>query len=484
MNRSGTAYPTEVRAEKSLHGVLDKTGLKKDRHTVVLPNLPQVQADQVLASIIANMGLHNGYHVGRDSSKRILGSPAIKVDRTFHAGVQHAYDVLGHAGYETFEQFADNHCFLRLFKPFLPEAIYAQSMDKLRTDEITGLGQKLDSTDVTVHRDGYRFCHQCIKASLAKFGYAFAHRTDQVAAVDFCSEHGTVLSVVRNNHSDASTISQGLILGSIDSNWRDLLVPITPLCESELWRGFGKWVFAVMSGNFPLAPLEVRVAALQQRIMEIPREIGEPLSPAARLERHLIRTFSTRTFDGICLPILTGITGHWPAFLVHGTAYTEHPIANLLVIASLFSSPAEYAERIDCVQPLSLTNKPNQRCGDTRPTRVPFDMSIIRAFYRETSIPEIARCIARDHSTVETLLQLHPQLPARRKRFLDIVERRRKRRVIDKCINDNPGATRTTVTKYQKNTYNWMLRRDKEWFNSRLPPSRSPRRIVVLEQDH
>lgn len=484
MNRSGTAHSTSIHAQMVPSETSESVGWNEPRPTVALPNLPLVHSDQVLASIIANTGLHNGFHVGRESTWRILGSPAIKADRTFHAGVQHAYDVLGHAGYESFEQFADNHCFLRLFKPFLTEATYARSIKKLQTDEVTGLAQMLDSTDVTGHRSGYRFCHQCVERSLAKSGYAFAHRTPQVTAVDFCPEHGTVLSVAQGDRSSASLINQGLILASDDADWHDLLTPITPLSESESWRRFGKWVSAVMSGNFPIAPLEARIAVLQQRVMEIPRETGDPSSPAARLERHLIRAFGTQSFDDLGLPIFTGITGHWPAFLLHGTAYTEHPIANLLAIASLFSSLAEYTERIAGVQPHSLPKERNEQSGGARPTRVAFDLSVIRALYREASIPVIAQRMARDPSTVESLLRLHPHLAKRREQFLAWVEKRRKRRIVEECILRNPNAMRITVMEYDKTTYNWLLRYDKEWFSSKLPSTRTPRRVGDLNLDH
>lgn len=483
MNKAG-AEPS-IRANTQMQRsetekCVDRNGL---RTTASLPNLPTVHNDQVLASIVAITGLHNGFRASKESTERILGSPAIKLDRTFHAGLQHAYDMLGHAGYDSFEQFAENHSFLPPFKPFLPVATYARTLEKLKSDEVTGLAKMMDSATLTGHRMGYRFCYQCVERSLASSGYAFAQRTHQITGVDFCPHHSVALAVARKDLCSESPIEQGLIIKSEWANWRDFLAPITPLSDSESWREFGKWVYMVMTGNFPMASLETRTAVLQQRLNEMPRTKGDPSSLAARIENHLIRTYGEKVFEGIGLPVLTGVTGHWPAFLVHGTAYTQHPIANLLVISSLFSSPAEYAERIRSVQATMLPDERIVPSVAARPLHFAFDLSMIRMLYRNTSILEIARIIARDSGTVESLLRLHPQLAERRERFHAWVARKRKRRVVEQLILNNPRATRSTVMENHKNTYNWLVSHDSEWFNSILPSTRAPKRINKLYQD-
>lgn len=453
------------------------------RKSISLPNIPLVHPDQILDSIVALAGIHNGLQIGREAIGRILGSPNIKTDRAFHAGFLRAYEALRKSGYDSYDEFAQSHGFLPFFKPFVPATVYTQAVAKQKSNEVAGLAQLLGAGNVTMQHNAYRHCIQCAELFIEKWGYAYAPRTLQFRGVDFCPEHGTVLytSALERRLPDATTY--GLILPPDQGDWRTLLIPVKPLSESPAWRALGRWVNAVLTGDFPVISANARTELLQHRLAELPRENGDPSSPAGRLERHLIRTYGPQVFESLGIPIVTGVTGHWPTFLILGTAYTDHPLANLLVISALFDSPNEFVRRATDLQRVSDTVAEEASKPVTRPKGVAWTLSLIRDFYRESSIPAIARKRGNDHGTIESMLQLHPELPKRREKFLAWRERTRMRRVMKTFMSANPTATRTAAAGFSRSTFDWLMRHDRAWVEGQIPAKREARPSRSAKQD-
>lgn len=453
------------------------------RQSVSLPNIPLAFPDQTLESIAALTGLANGLSLGRETIDRVFGSPNIRTDLALHAGFRRAYEVLRGLGYNSYKQFAESHGFLPFFRPFVPTETYERAEHKLESNSVTGLWHLLAMSNFTLRRGAYRYCFECITESIRQRGYACARRTLQVRGVDFCPEHGTPLVTTAPGVRLEGSRSCGLIVPSADDDWRQALVPITPLSGAPAWHRFGVWVDAVLNGEFPILSVELRTALMQRRINEIPREQGDPSSLGGRCERYLIRTYGSDVLEKLELPVLDGITQHWPAFLIFGTAYMEHPLANLLVISALFHSPAEFAMRAVDIQGISgpvVAVKPKPAA---RPRGVTLDISILRAFYREHSIHEIARQRGLDHGTVESICRLHPDLQERREQFHWRQLRKRMRQKIDKFLQTSPRANRSSAEKHDRSVLDWLRRHDRDWIDERLPTKRPPRPLRSTNDD-
>ncbi len=445
------------------------------REPVSLPNIPLACPDQTLDSIAALAGLMNGLSPGRETVDWLFGSPNVKTDHAFHTGLRRAYEVMGGLGYSSYEAFSEGSGFLPFFRPFVSAATYERAQRKLESNAVTGLCQLLSANNFTVQRNDYRYCVDCATKSIEKHGYAYAHRTDQFLGVDFCADHGTTLLTLAPGVQQKGSLAYGLIIPSADNDWRELLVPVTPLSTAPAWRAIGVWVKAVLNGGVPTTSVEQRTALLQRRLREIPREQGDPSSLGIRCERHLIRTYGLDVLKKLGLSVLDGVTKHWPAFLIFGTAYTDHPLANLLTMSSLFHSPTEFVEQTVDAQEMSGPAVGAKPVLTARPRGVTLDQSILRAFYSEPSIREIARQRGLDHGTVEAVLRLHPDLQQRRERFLDRQLRRRVRQAVEGFLMTHPGAKRTTVEEYNRSAVTWLMRHDREWIDERIPSTRPPR---------
>jgi hypothetical protein len=452
------------------------------RASVSLPNIPLPCPDQTLDSIAALTGLLNGLSPGRETIDRVFGSPNIKTDRAFHAGLRWAYGVLGGLGYGSYEQFTERHGFLPIFRPFVSAATYERAKGKLESNAVTGLCQLLFTNNFTMQRNAYHYCVDCAVESIQKRGYTYAHRTDQFQGVDFCAEHGTTLLTLAPGIRPKGSLAYGLIIPAADDDWRQILVPVTPLSTAPAWRALGVWVKAVLNGELPITSVELRTTVLQRQINEIPREPGDPSSPGGRCERHLLRTYGSAVLETLGLSVLGGVTRHWPAFLALGTAYTDHPLANLLVMSALFHSPAEFAQQVADFQDSGPTVA-SRPAPAARPRDVTLNLSILRAFYREPSIKEIARQRGLDGGTVESVLRLHPDLQQRREQFLERQLRRRMRRVVEAFLLTHPGANRTAVEEHNRNIFTWLMRHDRDWIDERIPTKRPPRPLRIANDD-
>lgn len=453
------------------------------REQVSLPNIPMACPDQTLDSIAALTGLLNGLSPGRETIKSVFGSPNIKTDRAFHAGLRRAYGVLGGLGYSTYEEFSEGSGFLPFFRPFVSATTYEQATRKLESNIVTGLSHLLSTDSVTVQRDAYRYCVECAAESIKMRGYAFARRTDQFLGVDYCTEHGKPLCTLAPGVPPVGPLTHGLIIPSANNDWRKLLKPIEPLSSAPAWCALGVWVKAVLSGVVPKTSVELRTALLQRRILEISRAQGDPSSPGGRCERHLIRTYGADTLKKIGLSVLDGVTRHWPAFLVLGTAYTDHPLANLLTMSALFDSPPKFAELVGSAQKTFGTEVNTEPIPPPRQRSATLDLPIIRAFYRGLSIVEIARLRGLDHGTVESVLKLHPSLQQRRKRYLERHRRTRMRQAIEAFVRSQPDMKRKAVEKENRSVFTWLMRHDRAWLDHKIPTSRPARPQKCAHED-
>lgn len=312
----------------------------------ILSNLPLPLPDQTFDSLVAMVGIQNGLRVGSESLRVILGSASIKTDRLFHVGTFRAYEALQGSVYDSYEEFIAKHTFLPLFKPFIPEKTYRRIEKDLKSDTVGGLSNVLASDSAPRQRHAYRYCVHCAENSIQARGFAYAQRTHQIPGVDFCYEHGTVLTSASPDIHPNKALAHGLILPTDNCEWQSMLIPIIPLGDSPAWRSFVKWVEIALQGKFPVASEGMRTMLLQHKIREITKERGFTDPPAVLLQRHLIRSYGAEALEKLGLPIFTASTAHWPTFLILGTKYADHPIANLLAFAALFDSPHDVTKRI------------------------------------------------------------------------------------------------------------------------------------------
>jgi hypothetical protein len=444
-------------------------------------NIPLVQADQTVDSFIAMAGIQNGFTLGCKLTRAVLGSDKVRPDCLLHGGLLQAYEALRGFGHDSYEQLVESHSFLPLFKPFVSTTTYSQVASRLKSNKFARIEALLATTNVSVRRDEYRYCVHCAERTMDTLGIAYAYRTHQILGVEFCPEHGSTLCSVVPTVTSSEPMAQGLILPSEEYDWHSKLTPITPLCESPEWRSLGKWVLAVLNGDFPATSEDIRAALFRRRIDEIPRTKGDPCSPAAHLERHLARTYGDKALESLGLPIFTGNTAHWPAFLVFGTAFTRHPLANLLTLSALFASPEEFAGQVVALGKIPSPVETAKLSSVVRPPCVSWDLSIAREFYRGSSANDIAQRTGYSYETIICLIFLHPEMRERCKAFRDRQERKKMRRIIEDFVANNPAATRSNLRRNHFHVFQWIMKNDLQWFEDQLPRKRQMQKDQFAE---
>lgn len=431
---------------------------------------PLAQPDQTLDSIAAWVWLQNGLRTWPDALEAVFGSRSIKADRPFFNGVSHAFEAVDGAGHSSLDAWIDRQSFLALFTPFTDPERLRTAKEKLVSNRLAGLPMTLGCDSLPLLRNDRRYCPACVQEEIRRLGFGYSHRTHQVRGVDFCPVHGIALELPPQGEAGIAA-PRGLITAPWTAGDGDGSEWASPQ-DREPDQNLARWVGAVFAGDVPTVGRWQRLGAIEARIDKMPRIRGEPSSQARRLENLLVRVHGSNRLAEMGLPVTEGVTSHWPALLLAGHAFCDHPTANLLVLSALFEGPAEYAGAVAQVCEPPTEPKP-VRMPPPRSLRRVWSLALIKELLREPSLAVVAEKHGFCLQTLRDHLAAYPDLHDRRPAALGRARRRRARHTIRAFVRDTPQATRRMLCRQHKSAYNNALRHDREWLEEILPARKS-----------
>ena len=402
--------------------------------------------------------------------RRMLGGAQVPIDRPFHAGLkQLATCIYGSTEYA--DKLSAQHVLAALPRPFL-EASELEHLDGWLKGDKPRLPAVLATLrPKSTFRATPAICVECVAADEAANGFAYFRRSHLVRGVAVCPTHGRPLietcsqceqpfSHWRMPRSVCDECGHPFLLSGAVSGDRSL--------QSSALR-LATFIEACLSGDIGRPDKAVRLAALRERTSQIVRNRSGVVGD--NLARHLECSFGKGLLESLGLSVRQAPTLGWPALLIHGQALVGDPIANCLIMASLFESPADFKAS------LRTTPQPTPRVAVTRAQRSKVTPAVLREVLRSLHTNAGKRGLR--HGKLTGWIRAYPGLRDRH-----ATKRRREalathKRQILKYLAMRPGASRGEVLTAHPQAAGHVLRHDRRWMDVALPlrrtaPGRTP----------
>ena len=459
----------------------------------MLPIVATAQPDQTISSLAALAWWLNAMPGWSSVKHRVFGGFACCQTQTaFHGGVSQCFEALGGAGSDTVSQFLDEHGYVRLLGSLASPEVYHQVTKKILTNHPWGTEFILGLSAGALISPVARYCHKCVDAELARVGYAYAHRTQQHIGVKVCPDHGVPIVACKLDCNDGLAI-RGILTSSSCKVFDDCSIDTVDFADDEchlLAKQFAQWVKSLLEGKVPLISVSQRLEAISRRLAEVKRwkDVGQRLRPSS-LQQLVVTRFGDTFLRQVGLAVSHASTANWPSLLSAGTAFTAHPVANLLVLATLFETTDDFVDYLRHQGPADVNGaakKPSSRSV----FRKGLSLSLVKSFFSESSIQRIAQRHGTTVKTVAAYLNAYPAIKARRRAALHREHRRRFRRTLTMFLSNHPFATRKQFSECHQTDWKWLMNHDREWFDRALPkaansargrPRRSPTELADLD---
>ncbi len=436
----------------------------------MLSNIPEPQPDQTMESLAALAAIGNGLS-GPEAAWRLFGAKNQRSIRNpFHDGVQTLFRELAGAGFNSSQDLLDQHGFVRLFKPFVPGELYAHACRKLLEDKPNGIAYVLGTTGSSPFSPGWRYCQKCMRDQIDTLGYAYPRRSDQVLAKMTCSVHSTPLVTIRSVPEQIK-LKWGLVVSPDVKSLRDgWTFDPSPIDGKEAPpTTIGIWVDAAVSGELQCTRSAVRRHLILNRLasrLSLPQ--GHKALPG-KLVNLVHRQYSSAYLKHVGLPIAEERAVEWPAMLASGSAFVDHPIANLLVLAMLFESPSEFNKQANEVLVPAVHSESTLRVPMRGFPSVTWRLGLLKDILRLPSLDDVAAKHGLNTATLLERLTSYPNIRRRRRLYLKNQTKRRHRATLSFALSNNPDLRRAKFMNDYKTAYNWLVKNDRIWLLDMLP---------------
>jgi hypothetical protein len=429
--------------------------------------IPRPSEEQTLPSVAAQVWIANGYPGWFETVRRVFhGSNRFERQRALHEGFIHSFEVLNGLGYFSVQEMLAHHSYLPFLDAFsstealgmVREMLCADNFGRLNALPGIGLRNLLDPNA--------KYCPECAKQDLLNDGVVHAMRVHQFLWLDCCPHHGCRLGYCWDGQRGSSPARYGI---ASESEVRNVLLPsVLNKVEKSPTQLLGRWAIAAFDGQLAGCTRRARLASLNYGAA---RRFGNARNFSRTLHELLTHTYGREFLQKIGMSVTSGPMRYWPELLLSGSAYLDNPLANLLVISILFSSPNEYRviqRECELVRSdRSCAEQYRQRGG----VRVTLGLSLAKSLLTEKSLRSIAREQNLDEGTVASLLDTFPRIRERRSFSIVRARKRRMRRTLVRFLETSAPRTRQSFRAYDSAAACWLKKNDREWYDHHLAPA-------------
>jgi len=306
-------------------------------------NVPALLPDQTIESVCATAWAMNSWPTWRTVMQEMCGSPWTDLGRMTHSGVADCFRMLIGGGYKNAEDFLEHHGFLSLAKPFKDAKRYEYELERLvRMPRSARTSHKR----MIVTQKTY-YCAACIEEELGLRGFAYAHRSHQIAGAMVCHLHGQAL-VSPELDNPSSPAAHGFLTRSLSINSSAL--SLTDLHQSasraDAHQRFARFIHAALNSQLPRTSHELRFAMVARETDGRVDLQTKEHSQIARVQTAILESFTLPFLTSINASFLAEIHSHIIGILLGYRCYVENSLANLIVLSVFFSSPEDFSMQV------------------------------------------------------------------------------------------------------------------------------------------
>lgn len=350
-------------------------------------------------------------------------------------------------------------------------------------------------------RQPFRFCEACVREDHDAYGIGYWHRSHQMPLVNLCWKHGIMLRqlVASRGHQiipmPGSHLSEAKLCGGRCAE------------DSKRFASFAHDILAcdILPGRSHLKEVYWKRMDLRGLTFGTRIHYKEVASQCAKLQ------------DGLDTSPHLNDPSHWLANVLYST--TSNLPMHLILVASLFDQWSDFLDAcLHPEQPATPQLKPRvlparpigrqvlQKAFEKKDTTVPqvahilavsantvrtcaryYGIAVpsrkgsISSFMRQAIGKELRRGfpqrqISTRHgvslSTIDIIRRSSEDIDRRRRMALEIKERDSRRRKLRRYLARELASRRSDVRTVDGCLYKWLLRHDREWFDTALPQAR------------
>lgn len=394
----------------------------------------------------------------------LLGSPGFRLDCPLHGGYEFLARRLSSDGLISGQDLVPQHSLLPVFKPFANPSRYRHMFNLVSRSDARGGFQYIGARSSGVFRRSPACCLDCLAADTRDRVPPHYRRPHMLAASVVCAEHGT--PVTTGCEACGAPLRHNRLPSATCDNCGALLQPgrLPVDLDASLAQKLAKLIQSCLNGELPAPDEPIRLAALRERVRARVRNrsglVGDNLAT------FLIRTYGRPFLEELQLvPDAPPALG-WPSLMIHGKWWTSDPITNILLIAALFESVADYSDAIaTCSSDLVV---PVAKCREL-PAGQRVTVRMLRDILGPRPLSDIAE---RHNANVQSLrpwVAAYPGLAERRRQCGARIELRRSKRKILEYIAGNPGCLRNQVESLLQRDVARVRQSDMPWLDRHLP---------------
>ncbi len=398
----------------------------------------------------------------------LFGSRSIQPHKPLHAGFAHLagridmHEISG-------ERLLAEHSYLRLFEPFIDPTRFDHARRIVLGHKANGINEILQSATPMLFRPSPAICLKCIEEDKEELGYSYHRRAHQIRASLYCAGHREPL-LERCPLCDSPFTH--LELPSLDcphcgKRMHSLGIsrPIDAAHEAQF--KLAQVIHSILAGEIEHVRSGLRLAAYRQRAEEIVRNRSGILGD--NLARFLLQTYGRDLMQILGLMPNAAPNLGWPALLIHGRSMIQDPVANILLIASLFDSVAHYLDQVARteMEPARSQDIPKVLIGVGAIT-----LPIVRQVIKAPALHVLSEQSGLGKNELRKWVAAYPGLSYRRIRWQRRARLNGYKKEILDLLDRQPGLSRYQIGLLLKAALCHVGRHDPGWLERRVPSRR------------
>ncbi len=386
--------------------------------------------DETFLGLVVTSGILLGCATYSQAYRGILGKLRTCPASLLPRGLDQLSEYLPDRYQKNVDAICYEHTALPYFHHFSKSEAVSKVKEAMLSSRELNIHNAIGLTNTAIREGQWlKYCSACANEHWAHYDRATWLRSHQLPGVDVCYKHGLPLI-----ESSISTVRHGTHSGQIE------LPPISEFTQTRsVWSTGDAWDKS--SPNRLIAQLSHELLT-RQPLFSAPRSIGKIYRAAyilagcnkgkvvdwEKVANKLRETYGDLIPRKLGIDFISTSPGHWTRRITHSQDGIQHPLQHILIIGMLFDS---------------------------------FDQL-------ESALSEAATGIS--HRALALAENLGPQNTTN-KRPIDQQKRALYRQILADALSLAPHLTRSELrTKVRYTSYEWILRNDRGWAESNLPP--------------
>ena len=309
----------------------------------MINNLPEFHKDQTFESLVSTIAISNGISLGKLLTDYLFSSPHINYKNQSFKGLNDFYETVGKYKYSSMKDLFYQHSTLAIYFTFLSKEQQNSILKSLFENRVHGVMKQVDGGGAgskVFHNNEY-YCPECVLEEIKNYGYAYTHRTNQLASVYFCPIHECQLGYIDNEKLSKKTFP-GLLLNGQKLKFTSISTISNTNQQNQKLIDISKWVYFLYQRqskeNFLPYLSQIILSFLSNK--SFPGDVSYEFEKYQKIIKHC---FSNSYLHQLDLKLDERIDPiGWPFLYLYGFSNYKDLNTKLLFVTALFKNPNEF----------------------------------------------------------------------------------------------------------------------------------------------